>query len=100
MKNVLITGGAGFIGSNYVRYALETHTDWNIVVLDKMTYAGNLDNLKDIAEHFKSRYTFTQTDIADREAIFECAPPTSTAGLLPFSSASPPTSASRRASRS
>ena len=71
MKNVLITGGAGFIGSNYVRYALETHTDWNIVVLDKMTYAGNLDNLKDIAEHFQPRYTFSQTDIADREAIFE-----------------------------
>ncbi len=70
MKNVLITGGAGFIGSNYVRYALETHPDWNVVVLDKMTYAGNLDNLKDIAEHFKPRYTFTKTDIADREAIY------------------------------
>ncbi len=71
MKNVLITGGAGFIGSNYVRYALETHSDWNVVVLDKMTYAGNLDNLKDIAEHFRPRYHFSQTDIADREAIFE-----------------------------
>jgi dTDP-D-glucose 4,6-dehydratase len=49
MKTVLITGGAGFIGSNFVRYALEKHADWRVVVFDKLTYAGNLDNLKDIA---------------------------------------------------
>ena len=71
MKNVMITGGAGFIGSNYVRLALETHPDWQVTVLDKMTYAGNLDNLKDLAAAFKNRYKFVQADIADREAVFE-----------------------------
>jgi dTDP-glucose 4,6-dehydratase len=70
MKTVLITGGAGFIGSNYVRYALEQHADWRVVVLDKLTYAGNLDNLKDVAEHFKGRYTFVRGDIADHEAVY------------------------------
>jgi dTDP-glucose 4,6-dehydratase len=71
MRNVLITGAAGFIGSNYVRYALETHRDWNVVVFDKLTYAGNLDNLKDVAEAFKGRYSFVQGDIADRTRVFE-----------------------------
>jgi dTDP-glucose 4,6-dehydratase len=71
MKNVMITGGAGFIGSNYVRYALEAHPDWNVMALDKMTYAGNLDNLKDLLEAFGKRLTFVKTDIADREAIFD-----------------------------
>ncbi|MCS7061617.1 MAG: dTDP-glucose 4,6-dehydratase [Anaerolineae bacterium] len=70
MKTVLITGGAGFIGSNFVRYALEKHTDWRVVVFDKLTYAGNLDNLKDIAEKFAGRYAFVRGDIADREAVF------------------------------
>ena len=66
----MITGGAGFIGSNYVRYALQTHADWNVVVFDKLTYAGNLDNLKDVAQDFKGRYSFVEGDIADREAVF------------------------------
>ena len=70
MKTVLITGGAGFIGSNYVRYALQNHSDWRVVVFDKLTYAGNLDNLKDVAEVFKGRYAFVRGDIADREAVF------------------------------
>jgi dTDP-glucose 4,6-dehydratase len=69
MKNLLITGGAGFIGSNYVRYILEQHTDYHLVVFDKLTYAGNLDNLKDIAGSFADRYTFRQGDIADTDAV-------------------------------
>jgi len=69
MKTVLITGGAGFIGSNYVRIALRTHTDWNVVVYDKLTYAGNLDNLKDVAAVYPDRYIFVRGDIADREAL-------------------------------
>jgi dTDP-glucose 4,6-dehydratase len=71
MKNILVTGGAGFIGSNYVRYALQAHLDWHVVVLDKLTYAGNLDNLRDVAEAFKGRYTFVHGDIADREVVFD-----------------------------
>src|SRR5512141_955938 len=69
MKTVLIAGGAGFIGSNYVRFALQTHSDWQVVVYDKLTYAGNLDNLRDVAEDFKGRYAFVRGDIADRAAV-------------------------------
>jgi len=64
-RKVLVTGGAGFIGSNYVHYALTQHPDWEIVVLDKLTYAGNLDNLKDISD----RITFIQGDIANPEDV-------------------------------
>ncbi|MDX2006521.1 MAG: dTDP-glucose 4,6-dehydratase [Meiothermus sp.] len=59
-NKVLVTGGAGFIGANYVHYALEQHPDWQIVVLDKLTYAGNLENL----EAVKDRIHFIQGDIA------------------------------------
>jgi len=69
MKTVLITGGAGFIGSNFVRYALQRHTDWRVVVFDKLTYAGNLDNLKDVAEQYPGRYAFVRGDIADRQGV-------------------------------
>jgi dTDP-glucose 4,6-dehydratase len=69
MKNLLVTGGAGFIGSNFVRYVLETYSSYQVVVLDKLTYAGNLDNLKDVAERFAGRYAFVQGDIADAAAV-------------------------------
>jgi dTDP-glucose 4,6-dehydratase len=59
-RRVVITGGAGFIGANYVHYALEAHPDWEMVVLDKLTYAGNLENL----EAVMSRIEFIQGDIA------------------------------------
>jgi dTDP-glucose 4,6-dehydratase len=64
-KRVMVTGGAGFIGSNYVHYAVEKHPDWEIVVLDKLTYAGNLENLEPV----KERIDFIQGDIADPEAV-------------------------------
>ncbi len=67
MTRLLVTGGAGFIGSNFVHYMLRTHPDWQITNLDKLTYAGNLENLKDV-EHDKS-YRFIKGDIADRESI-------------------------------
>ncbi len=67
MKNLLVTGGAGFIGSNFVHYMLETYPDYNVVVLDKLTYAGNLDNLKSLVAH--PRYTFVQGDICDADAV-------------------------------
>lgn len=62
-----MTGGAGFIGSNFVRYALKQHPDWNVVNLDKLTYAGNLENLSDVAED--PRYTFVKGDIADESLV-------------------------------
>ncbi len=63
MKTYMVTGGAGFIGSNYIRYMLKKHKDVEIVNLDKLTYAGNLDNLKDIADD--PRYKFIKGDICD-----------------------------------
>ncbi|PEP93445.1 dTDP-glucose 4,6-dehydratase [Bacillus wiedmannii] len=64
---VLVTGGAGFIGSNFVRYMVKKYPEYNIVNLDALTYAGNLENLKDIEE--VSNYKFIKGDIADRQFI-------------------------------
>lgn len=66
-KTYFVTGGAGFIGSNFVIYMLEKYDDIRIVNIDKLTYAGNLENLKDIEND--PRYTFCQVDICDKEAI-------------------------------
>ncbi len=71
MHNLMVTGGAGFIGSNFVRYMLEKYADYTIVVYDKLTYAGNLDNLKDVAEQFAGRYAFVQGDICDAKTVRE-----------------------------
>jgi dTDP-glucose 4,6-dehydratase len=67
MKNVLVTGGAGFIGSNFVRYFLRQHTECNVVNFDKLTYAGNLENLQDIAGD--PRYHFVKGDICDPQQV-------------------------------
>ncbi len=67
MKNILVTGGAGFIGSNFARYMLQKHPQYHIVVFDKLTYAGNLDNLRDVEKD--SRYAFVQGDICDAEDV-------------------------------
>jgi dTDP-glucose 4,6-dehydratase len=61
--NVLVTGGAGFIGSNFVRYALQTHPDWHVTNLDKLTYAGRRENLHDVMSN--PRHTFVHGDILD-----------------------------------
>ena len=67
MKNLLVTGGAGFIGSAFVRRMIEKHPDYHIIVYDKLTYAGNLDNLLEV--HDDPRYKFVRGDIADRETV-------------------------------
>ena len=64
---ILITGGAGFIGSNFIRYILLKHPDYHIVNLDKLTYAGNLDNLSDVEDH--PNYQFVKGDICDTELV-------------------------------
>ncbi len=64
---IVITGGAGFIGSNFVRFTLRRHSDAEVVVLDKLTYAGNLENLEDVAGD--PRYTFVHGDICDAEVV-------------------------------
>jgi dTDP-glucose 4,6-dehydratase len=65
--NILVTGGAGFIGSNFVRYLLETHKDARVVNLDKLTYAGNLESLADVSGD--ARYRFVRGDIADAAVV-------------------------------
>ncbi len=67
MKNVLVTGGAGFIGSNFINYILEEGSDYNIVNLDKLTYAGNLENL--IQSKPKKNYHFVKGDICNTELV-------------------------------
>jgi len=67
MQNILVTGGAGFIGSNFVRYMLEKYDAYRVVVYDKLTYAGNLDNLQYVAKH--PRFAFVQGDIAVRSEV-------------------------------
>src|SRR5262245_26551754 len=82
MTRVLVTGGAGFIGSCFVHHALAAHPDWTVVVLDKLTYAGNLANLRDLEGD--PRYRFVRGDIAVRadveaawgggiDVLFNCA---------------------------
>jgi len=63
MVEVLVTGGAGFIGSNFVRHALRRHADWRITTLDKLTYAGRRENLHDVMDD--PRHTFVHGDILD-----------------------------------
>ncbi len=70
-KRLLVTGGAGFIGCNFVKYMLEKYGDIEIVNLDKLTYAGNPDNLREVEED--PRYTFVEGDICDREIVGKTA---------------------------
>ena len=63
LVDVLVTGGAGFIGSNFVRYALEAHPDWRVTTLDKLTYAGRRENLHDVMTH--ERHAFVHGDVVD-----------------------------------
>jgi dTDP-glucose 4,6-dehydratase len=67
MVEVLVTGGAGFIGSNFVRYALAAHDDWRVTTLDKLTYAGRLENLHDVMDH--PRHAFVRADVCDQAAV-------------------------------
>jgi len=81
-KTLLVTGGAGFIGSNFIRYVLREHPDWTIINLDKLTYAGNLANLTDIEARYgvrsnheprttdyEPRYFFVRGSITDRDLV-------------------------------
>lgn len=69
MKTILVTGGAGFIGSNFVKLMLKKHPEYKIINIDTLTYAGNLENLKDIDGN--PNYEFIKVDIRDREKIEE-----------------------------
>ena len=66
---ILVTGGAGFAGSNFIRYVLKKYPNYQIINLDKLTYAGNLENLKDIEGN--ANYQFTKGDISDKRTVFK-----------------------------
>ena len=66
-KNVLVTGAAGFIGSNFVEYFVNKYPDYKVIVLDKLTYAGNLNNLKKVMD----KITFVKGDICDFEFVLK-----------------------------
>ena len=67
MKNILVTGGAGFIGSHLIRLLVEKYPNYKIINMDSLTYAGNLENLKDIKD--KKNYTFIKCDICDFKKV-------------------------------
>ncbi len=67
MKNILVTGGAGFIGSNFIRYLMQLHSGYRVVNVDLLTYAGNLENLEGI--DLSPRYVFVKADICEKEGV-------------------------------
>ena len=79
-RNILITGGAGFIGSHVVRLFVNKYPDYHIVNLDKLTYAGNLANLRDIED--RPNYTFVRADICDFDTICRLMPEHSIDGII------------------
>jgi len=65
---IIVTGGAGFIGANFIHYMMKKHEDYRIICLDCLTYAGNIENLNDVIN--KNNFRFCKTDITDREAVY------------------------------
>ena len=79
-RNIIITGGAGFIGSHVVRLFVNKYPEYRIINIDKLTYAGNLENLKDIEE--RSNYRFVKADICDYETMLRIMPDNQVAGII------------------
>ena len=84
MKNVLVTGAAGFIGANFAEYFVNKHPDYKVVVVDKLTYAGNMDNLKKVQDKIE----FEQADICDFEKMKEIFKKYNINGVIHFAAES------------
>ena len=85
-KTIIVTGGAGFIGSNFVFHMLSKYKDYRIVCLDKLTYAGNLENLKEVENN--PNYTFVQGDICDEAFITSLFDTHTITGVIHFAAES------------
>jgi len=85
-KTILVTGGAGFIGSNFVPYFCETHPEYNVINLDKLTYAGNLDNLRECEK--MPNYRFVKGDICDTELVEKLFAENDIRGVIHFAAES------------
>jgi dTDP-glucose 4,6-dehydratase len=81
---LLVTGGAGFIGSNFVHLLVRTRPNWRVVVVDKLTYAGNLENLREL----EGKYIFVHADICDQAAMREAASKHDVSGIIHFAAES------------
>lgn len=88
MKTLLVTGGSGFIGSNFIRRALTVHPSWHIVNLDALTYSGNPMNLADLPTDPAARYTFVKGDIRDRDLLLALFAETRFDGVFHFAAES------------
>jgi len=88
MKNYLITGGAGFIGTNFIRHALAIRPDWNIINLDALTYAGNPANLENLDPGVAERYQFVRGDIRDSALLGKLFSENEFAGVIHFAAES------------
>lgn len=86
MKTILVTGGAGFIGSNFIPFFLEKNADLRVINLDLLTYAGNLDNVKEVENN--PRYTFVKGDICDRQLVESLFEKHSLTGVIHFAAES------------
>ncbi len=86
MKNILVTGGAGFIGSNFILHALAVEPEWKLVNYDVLTYAGNLENLQGCESN--PRYRFVKGDICDREAVHSAIKEYHVDGIIHFAAES------------
>ena len=86
-ETILVTGGAGFIGSNFIPYFMEKHPDYKIVNLDKLTYAGNLANLTEVENN--PNYTFVQGDICDENLVSRLFDEHRFTGVIHFAAESP-----------
>ena len=88
MKTILVTGGAGFIGSNFIKYALAHKPDWHIINFDALTYAGNPANFTDLTTKENARYHFIQGDITRSEQIHEAFETNTIDGVFHFAAES------------